>query len=229
MNRTFELMICIDKLGNKGIIIEKGTIDQIDIITTQFESPQEIRENFIDIINNFEEIYSEYMKKITAKTKRQETGDIALIEITNQEKTRIKVLYKKHIEIFKTIIYLKDFEMYLKDNYYTEYCKMQKYSYQEITINEETSFFIRKLYDIYKKYARDNRKPSPDVIYSKIKKQKNTQYDNYQGIYDESGNDPTDPEQLEAYELEYNEEKIDNYKYQVESQKTKKISRGKKQ
>ena len=54
--------------------------------------------------------------------------------------------------------------------------------------------------------------------------------DNYQGIYDESNNEPTEPEELEAYEKVFKEERNEERKYDIQEtkgrQKIKKISGG---
>ena len=172
MPDKYELVICIDKDATKYRTLEQGTLDLIDSFTTKFESSEEIRYLYQDTIEKFIEENYEHISYIKEKNKRKETGDIALIRTRNQERKRIRVLYKKHIEVFKRIIKNNEFEEYLKQ-YFTEYYKrIQQYKYQEIIINEELSTLIRRVYEIYKNYAKENDKSSPDTIYTEIKKRK---------------------------------------------------------
>lgn len=203
-----ELVICIDQQGKRNEILEKGPIEKIDEITSETKSSLELRSLYMDKISDFKEKYHYYMEGLTQKNNRKETGDIALLTTINKEYARIKVLYKKHIEVFEKIIKDYEFQSYLRKNFYQEYTEIQRYNYE---LTRETSILIRKIYDIYKQYAKEEKKPSPNVIYNKIKKTPKYPLNNYQGIYDESRNDPTEPEQLEAYEIEDLKEKGKRY------------------
>lgn len=206
-----ELLICIDQQGKKHQVLEKGPIERIDNITSEMESSLELRSYYLDKISIFKEKFGTYMDTLSVKNKRKENGDIALFTTINKEYSRIKVLYKKHIEVFKNVIRNYEFQCYLKNNYYSEYAVIQRYKYAELTLTRESSILIRRIYDIYKEYASKEKKPSPDVLYNKIKNIPKYPENNYQGIYDESKNDPTEPEQLEAYEIEDLEEKGKRY------------------
>ncbi len=168
---NFELVICIDKEAKTSKSLRKGTIDELDMITTNFESSKEIRLLYKTAIEEFLSKNKDHINNIMKKTKKVETGDIAIIGTVNKERTRIKVLYKKHLEVFKTIILYNKFEQYLKNNYYEEYCGIQIYKHKEIEFDERTSFFIRKIYNIYNNYYKENNELSPTKIYTKIKSQ----------------------------------------------------------
>ncbi len=168
---NFELVICIDKEAKTSQTLRTGVISELDIFTTNFESSKEIRALYKKVIEKFLNINKNHIDNITKKTKKIETGDIAIIGTINKERSRIKVLYKKHIEVFKTIILYNKFEQYLKKNYYEEYCGIQIYKHKEIEFDERTSFFIRKVYNIYNNYYKENNELSPTKIYTKIKSQ----------------------------------------------------------
>ena len=172
MNESYELVICIDKDALTSRVLETGTIEQIDSFTIKFESSDEIRYLYQDTINGFISENIEHIKNIRKKTKRRENGDIALIRTTEHERKRIKVIYKKHIEVFKMVIIDHEFVEYLKENYQEYYNLIKKYIYKEIIIERETSILIRKIYEIYKEYAKANNKTSPDKLYQR-KKEKN--------------------------------------------------------
>ena len=168
---NFELVICIDKEAKTSQTLRTGAISELDIFTTNFESSKEITALSKKVIEKFLNINKNHIDNITKKTKKIETGDIAIIGTINKERSRIKVLYKKHIEVFKTIILYNKFEQYLKKNYYEEYCGIQIYKHNEIEFDERTSFFIRKVYNIYNNYYKENNELSPTKIYTKIKSQ----------------------------------------------------------
>lgn len=191
----------------------------IDKITTCFESSQELRNYYAEKVDIFQSKYKTYMDELSNKNKRKENGDIALFTTINKERTRIKVIYQKHIEVFEVIIKDTDFQQYLKKNFYAEYCNIQKYMYKHIILEEETSFLIRKIYYIYKQYAQEYKKISPNKIYTSLKKQKEIIITNYQETYDKLNNDPTEPEQLETYVNEDLKERRNQY--------YKSLSRGK--
>lgn len=116
MDNTFELVICIDKLGTKKVILKQGTTDTIDTLTTLFNDSNEIRNLFSNKIDEFEKKYKEYMNGLSEKNKRQEKGDITIIGTINKEKRRVKVLYNKHIEVFEYIIRNEKFQNHLRKN-----------------------------------------------------------------------------------------------------------------
>lgn len=231
MDKTFELVICIDKLGTKKIILEKNTIEEIDKLTTSFENSDEIRCYFSDKVEEFEEKYKTYMESLSLKNNRKEQGDITIIGTINKEKRRIKVLYNKHIEVFEYIIRNEEFQNYLRKNFYEEYCKIQQTKKELIEINEEISFLIRKINIIYTQYAKDKRKMPIDTIYKHMLKEKQLLQE-YESMYYEKikEDEETPPEQLETFEIEFMKEKQENQKYDIQEKKghkkTKKISGG---
>lgn len=202
-----ELTICIDQQGKRKTILETGPIEKIDAITSEAESPIELRYYYSEKIEEFQEKYQTYMDDLTRKNKRIENGDIALFTTRNKEFARIKILYKKHLKVFKEIIKDYDFQCYLRKYYYREYAAIQRYCHTDLKLTRETSILIRQVYNIYKIYAKETKKSSPDVIYTKLKNTPEYPPNNYFGIYDESNNEPTEPEQLEAYEIEDLKEK----------------------
>lgn len=219
MDKTFELIICIDKLGTKKIILEKNTIDEIDKMTTSFESSDEIRCYFSEKIEEFEEKYKEYMESLTEKNNRKEKGDITIIGTINKEKRRIKVLYNKHIEVFEYIIRNEEFQKYLRKNFYEEYCRLQQTKNEKIIFNESISFLIRKIIKIYNQYSKDNNKLPIDTIYKHMQKEKQL-LKKYESMYYETSNqEEKPPEQLEAYEIEFIKEKQENQKYDIQEKK----------
>lgn len=231
MDKTFELIICIDKLGTKKIVLEKNTIDKIDKLTTSFENSDEIRCYFSEQVDEFEEKYKIYMENLSEKNNRKENGDITIIGTINKEKRRIRVLYNKHMEVFEYIIRNEDFQKYLRKNFYEEYCKIQQMKSRTIKFNEEISFLIRKIIKIYTQYAKDRSKLPIDTIYKHILKEKQLLQD-YETMYyrNTKENEEIPVEQLEAFEMEFIKEKQENQKYVIEEkrekQKTKKISGG---
>lgn len=216
MDNNFELVICIDKEAKTKEILITGPIQQIDKYTIKFEEGNQIKKRYQTKVQKFYQDNKQHIQTITKKTGRAETGDIALIGTLNKEIKRIKVLYRKHIKVFETVILYKDFEQYLKNNYYKEYCEIQIYKHKEIELlelTEETSLIIRRIYDIYKLYSKEFNQPSPTKIYSEIKKQENK---------------PEDITKLEAYEMIFMDERMENQKYDIREKKGKqKTLRGK--
>jgi hypothetical protein len=238
MDKTFELVICVDKEGKKKVVLEKSTIDKIDTLTTSFENSDEIRCFFSDKVEDFEEKYKTYMNSLSLKNNRKEQGDITIIGTINKENRRIKVLYNKHIEVFEYIIRNESFQIYLKrHDFYEEYCNIQQLKNGPVKFNESTSFLIRKILNIYKQYAKDKNELPIDTIYKHLLKEEQLLKE-YQELYKESEEqeEVIYPEQLEAYELDFIREKHANQKYDIEDikgikeikgrQKVKKISGG---
>ena len=170
------------------------------------------------------------MDSLTEKNNRKEEGDITIIGTINKEKRRIKVLYNKHIEVFDYVIRNEQFQKYLRENFYEEYCKIQQAKNKTIKFNEEISFLIRRINKIYTQYAKDNNKLPIDTIYKHMLKEKQLLQE-YESMYYENTNDETPEEQLEAYEIEFMKEKQESEKYDMQEkngrQKIKKISGGK--
>lgn len=226
MDNNFELVICIDKDGKRKKILEKNSIDKIDTLTTSFENSDEIRCYFSDKVEEFEEKYKIYMNSLSLKNNRKEKGDITIIGTINKETRRIKVLYNKHIEVFEYIIRNESFQTYLKrHDFYEEYCNIQQLKNDPIKFDESTSFLIRRVLNIYKQYAKDKNELPIDTIYKHMLKERQLMNE-YKALYKEKQEEETQPEQLEAYELEFIKEKQDNQKYNIEDIKGIKETKG---
>lgn len=173
-DKTFELVICIDEKGKRKVVLEKGPIDKIDNLTTLYENSEEIRNDFPEEIETFEEKYKLYMESLALKNNRKEQGDIALIGTINKETKRIRVLYKKDIIVFREyIIKFEPFQQLLRaKGYYEEYCEIQRLKQGRIEFNEHTSFLVRKILKLYTQYAKENGYLSIDTIYKHIQKEK---------------------------------------------------------
>lgn len=246
MDKTFELVICVDKNGYKKEVLERGTLEEIYKITTKYENSEEIRSDYEyqEKIEEFQEKYGKYMTELTDKNSKIEKGDITIIdpeisesnkklEKSKQKNPRKKIIYKPQIEELKIIKEDKQFEQYLKNNYYREYCIIQIFKTDKLNLNEELVWGIFEIIRIYRLYAKQNNKLSPEAIYNHIKKTKqilqayqilydNEIVDNYQGIYDESNNDPTEPEEAVSYELTYQQDRRDYLKYDLNGYKEEK-------
>ena len=253
MYKSFELVICVDKNGYKKEVLERGTLEELYKITTKYENSEEIRSDYeyLEKIEEFQEKYGKYMTELTDKNSKIEKGDITIIdpeisesnkklEKSKQKNPRKKIIYKPQIEELKIIKEDKQFEQYLKNNYYREYCIIQIciqiFKTDKLNLNEELVWGIFEIIRIYRLYAKQNNKLSPEAIYNHIKKTKqilqayqmlyeNEVLDNYQGIYDESNNEPTEPEKLEAYEIDFIAEHRDEKKYDIQPNKVKKYKK----
>lgn len=208
MDKTFELVICIDEKGKRKVVLEKGTIDKIDNLTTSFENSDEIRSCFPNEMENFEEKYKIYMESLALKNNRKEQGDIALIGTINKEPRRIKVLYKKDIIVFREyIIKFEPFQQLLKaKGYYEEYCEIQRLKYGRIEFNEQISFLVRKILKLYTQYAKENGYLSIDTIYKHIQKEK-ALMKAYEKEFTENEYEEQDGEPPISYEVMEQEEK----------------------
>ena len=264
-----ELVICIGKLGEKKIILEKKTLSEIDRITTTYEDAKKLRvsKKYSKPIQEFEKKYEEYMNYLSEKNKKQENGSITILGTVNKEKTRIMILYEWHLKVVKYVT-IKDaeFEQYIKSRNYNKYSLIQHI--KTITpddIKEDwISWLIRGIYNEYDQYAKENKKLSPKSIYRHIKtvehtmkqdleeyetplkkdeallkkyralsekyealnenkkSQDNITIDGYQGIYDESNNEPTYPEEVTSYELTDQEDRRAYLKYDLIGQREEK-------
>lgn len=234
MDNIFELVICIDKLGYKKVTLEKNTINEIDKITTSYENSDELRNYYPEKISEFGYKYKEYMSNLSGKNRRKENGDITIIGTLSKERKRFMTLYKTHIDVFKYVIKDADFEQYLKTNFYNDYCLIQQVKpLNQIEFKETTSWLIRRIYKMYEEYAKGKNKLSPRTIYRHIKaveqalEEYETLYDNiivdnYRGIYDESNNEPTYPEETISYEVIEQEERRAYLKYDLIGQREEK-------
>lgn len=173
MSELFSLVITVDRYGEKSKVLMTGPLHEIDKFTTKCESTGEIRENFPDEIEDFYNNYGTYMQELTAKNNKKERGDITILN-SNKEK-RIRVLYKKHIFVFKKVILDNDFIQFLITHHpelykYIIWIKRKiKHILSDVELNEESSIIIRNIYKIYKdEYAKKYGRPSPDMLYSRL-------------------------------------------------------------
>lgn len=169
-----ELVICIGRLGEKKIILEKKPLSEIDRITTKFEDSKKLRESkkYSEKIQIFKDRYDKYLAYLSDKNNRKENGNITILGTVNKEKTRIMALYEWHIKVVNYVT-MKDaeFVQYIKSRDYNKYSLIQHI--KTITpddIKEDwISWAIRKAYQEYEQYAKDNKKLSPKAIYRHIK------------------------------------------------------------
>lgn len=173
MSELYSLVITVDRYGEKSKVLMTGSLHEIDKFTTTCENTGDLRENFHDEIKQFNEQYGKYMQELTKKNNKKERGDITILSF--DRKKRIRVLYKKHLFVFKHVMLDKDFTNYLIENY-PELCstivlikKRINHILSEIVLNEGTSIVIRIIYKIYKEeYAKQYHKPTPDKLYQLI-------------------------------------------------------------
>ena len=171
MNELFSLVITVDRYGEKSKVLMTGSLHEIDKFTTTCENTGELRENFPDEIEQFNDKYGVYMQELSQKNHKKERGDIAIL---SQDK-RIRVLYKKHLFVFKYIILNNEFVNYINTNYpelHTSIILIKrsvKHILSEMVLNDATSKIIRTVYKIYKDdYAKKYNKASPDKLYQHL-------------------------------------------------------------
>ena len=181
MDNNFELVICIDREAKTKEILRTGTIEEIDRFTKNFENGNEIKALYSKKVKEFYEKNKSHIDTITRKNGKKETGDIAIIGTINKESRRIKVLYKKHIEIFEKIkeemlflirkvydlykVYSKERNEISPDRIYTEIKKRQKSkeNKQELEPEAYEKYFTEerreeKKYDIQEKKGKSKIK-----------------------------------------------------------------------
>lgn len=173
MSELFSLVITVDRYGEKSKVLMKGPLHEIDKFTTTCESTGEVRENFSDEIEEFYNSYGEYMQQLTVKNNKKERGDITILN--SKKEKRIRILYKKHLFVFKKVILDNDFIQFVITHHpelykYIILIKMKiKHILSGVELNEESSIIIRNIYKIYKEeYAKQYGKPSPDMLYSRL-------------------------------------------------------------
>lgn len=195
----YKLVICIGPNSEVYETLHEGSLKDIDALTTGFEKSDDIRMLYRNKIEAFNKKNETQIKEIQIQTGK--TGDIVIINASENKKKKIKVLYRKHIKVFKKIILDKNFEKYLKENNYAEYCHIQQLKYKNIEFIEEyepeiieendkliitdnnnikyqdqIGFFIRKVYKLYKIYEKEYNAKTVDMIYKEIKQRENEQF-----------------------------------------------------
>lgn len=226
----YKLVICLDRKGNKSIILEQGPIYEIDKKTSPFNNAKELRADYSEKIELFEKQYQKDITYLEKKYNKKELGDITIIDpekVETVDVPREKIIYNEEIEMFELAITNDEFEQYLKKTDYSRYCLIQTYNGQ---IDERISWLIREIPKIYNEYAsRYNRLPLK-TIYKHYQKEKQLLKE-YQEMIADRTDETANIEQLEAYEIEYQNERIDNQKYDIRPKgkqklKQKKISGG---
>lgn len=232
----YKLVICLDRKGNKSIILEQGPIYKIDTLTSPFNNAKELRAYYSEQIELFEKQYQKDINYLENKYNKKELGDITIIDPEKVETTdvpREKIIYNEEIEMFELAINNIEFEQFLKKTDYSRYCLIQTYNGQ---IYERISWLIRAIPKIYNEYASRYNKLPLKTIYKHYQKEKQL-VNKYKEMIENQTDETANIEQLEAYELEFIREKYENQKYNIEDikgikeikgrQKVKKIGGGK--
>ena len=217
----YKLVICLDRKGKKGVILEKGTIDQIDKITTSFNNSKELRAFYIDQIEQFEEKYKTDIEYLKNKLKKEESGDITIIdEESKADIPRESIIYNQNIEMFELALKDNEFIQFLRNVDYSSYCSINRYNYE---INETTSWLIRKIPKTYEEYRLKYNKLPLKTLYKHYLKEQQLMYKIYSEIEEKE-----EPTTLEAYEIEFMRDRNENQKYNIRETKQKqKTRRGK--
>lgn len=170
MGETYSLVITVDRFGEKSTELMSGPLHEIDKFTTTCDSTGDLRENFPDEIDLFRNKYGNYMRELEEKNNKRETGDITILNSSKER--RVRVLYKKHLFVFKAVIFDNTFLAYLKlhdPELYNKVMDIKKgvnHILSDIDLNENTSIIIRGVYKMYKdRYAKEYNKPTPDALY----------------------------------------------------------------
>lgn len=144
MDNNVSLIYALDEFNSLKVVLMRGTQEEIDKFTLQFENSKELRFVFKDVIENFRMLNINYIES----KKRVESGDIVTVNSSNK---RIRVLYKRHLNVFNQIIDDDDFLEYLAKNYIK--------IYELLTINSKymtySNNLVRKVYGIYKDEYKD--------------------------------------------------------------------------
>ena len=226
----YKLVICLDRKGNKSIILEQGPIYKIDTLTSPFNNAKELRAYYSEQIELFEKQYQKDINYLENKYNKKELGDITIIDpekVETIDVPREKIIYNEEIEMFELAINNIEFEQYLKKTDYSRYCLIQTYNGQ---IDERISWLIREIPKIYNEYASRYNKLPLKTIYKHYQKEKQL-LNKYKEMIENQTDETTNIEQLEAYEVEYQNERKDNQKYDIRPNvkqkiKQKKISGG---
>jgi len=204
----YKLVICIDRKGKKGVLLEEGTIDQIDKITTSFNNSKELRTFYPNQIEQFEEKYKPDIEYLKNKLNKEEKGDITIIdEESKADIPRESVIYSENMEMFELTLKDSEFIQFLRNADYSSYCSINRYNYE---INETTSWLIRKIPKIYEEYRIKYNKLPLKTLYKHHLKEQQMMYKIYSEIEEKE-----EPTTLEAYEIEFMRDRNDNQKYNI--------------
>ena len=233
----YRLVICLDKKGEKSTLLAQGTINEIDSITMSFNNSQELRSCYCEKEEEFEKKYKEGIEYLKTKYNRKETGDVTIIDpekISVTDIPRESIVYKENIEMFEIAIDDLQFVQFLKNADYSKYCAIQRYNNEideqhknEIDeqhkniIDETISWLIRKMPKIYDEYAIKYNKPPLKTIYKHMKKEKQL-LNKYKEMIEKQTDETANIEQLEAYELTYQQDRRDYLKYDLNGYKEEK-------
>ena len=225
----YKLVICLDRKGNKSIILEQGPIYKIDTLTSPFNNAKELRAYYSEQIELFEKQYQKDINYLENKYNKKELGDITIIDpekISVTDIPRESIVYKENIEMFEIAIDDLQFVQFLKNADYSKYCAIQRYN-KEIDeqhkniIDETISWLIRKMPKIYDEYAIKYNKPPLKTIYKHMKKEKQL-LNKYKEMIEKQTDETANIEQLEAYELNYQQDRRDYLKYDLNGYKEEK-------
>ena len=198
----YKLVICLDRKGNKSIILEQGPIYKIDTLTSPFNNAKELRAYYSEQIELFEKQYQKDINYLENKYNKKELGDITIIDpekVETIDVPREKIIYNEEIEMFELAINNIEFEQYLKKTDYSRYCLIQTYNGQ---IDERISWLIREIPKIYNEYASRYNKLPLKTIYKHYQKEKQL-LNKYKEMIENQTDETANIEQLEAYEVEY--------------------------
>lgn len=98
---TYYLVYAFDKECEISLVLKQGTLEELDIFTSEFKNSEDIRRKFKKEIELFRESKKTYIEYSEKKNGIKETGDIVLHSIecskNNQRiNVRTRVLYKYH-------------------------------------------------------------------------------------------------------------------------------------
>lgn len=167
MDNIVRLIYALDENNSLMTVLMQGTQEEIDRFTLQFENSKELRIAFKNVIDGFRSLNVQYIES----KKRVESGDIVTINGNNK---RIRVLYKRHLNVFYEVINDDNFLDYLARNYTKIYDLLTLDSKYIIFSNN----LIRKVYGIYKDEYKDK---------VRIRKQKQDNDEGFVGsLFDDS-------------------------------------------
>ena len=173
-DHKYKLVICIDKEGERGVLLEEGTISDIDAITIMFENVQGLRAHYDEKVELFKHKYKNNIDFFENKYNKKETGDITIIDPEKVGKISIPregIIYRKDIEMFELVIKDDEFLKFLDKAAPSKYLKIIEYK-ETKRITDEISWIIRDFPEIYTEYAtRYNKTPLKTIYRHYLKKQ----------------------------------------------------------
>lgn len=161
------LYFSIDRYAKNAFKIMTGTLETIDKFTIQFSSSKDIKKAYQSEIVEFMDKNKEHIEQIESRTGKKETGDITIIEIDQKGiEKRKRVLYKKHLVVFKSIIDEPVFYDCLSE---IETIKIDELNVQPNLSEQHLDKYFEFIREIYNKYKDNYKKlglPRPEKIYN---------------------------------------------------------------